>query len=338
MKGFILAAGLGTRLLPYSARIAKPAFPVLGMPLVEWVVAGLRNAGVTELVVNLHHIPESVVGVLGDGSRLGVGITYSHEERVLGTGGALVRALDLIGDSDGVLVHNGDIFSDWDIGRLVGASARTVLGVLDGSRLDPSERRVELAPDGSVSALRGLPAPGGGRKVVYGGVSVVGPQILDILRDTVARRGDDSFSPCLVGDGLIPALRLGIRPASVEFDDTWYCDIGTIGSYLDLCSRAIPAAPMLLSRRGFPVPPEIGPSVFVSGRARIDSDVVFHGPAFVSDGAWVGTGATIGPNVTCSGRIMPGSDVGNAVVMAGAVVSGKFSGIALPDGPVKNNG
>lgn len=334
MKGFILAAGLGTRLLPYSAHVAKPAFPVLGVPLVEWVVIGLRNAGITELIVNLHHVPDSVAGVLGDGSRLGVGITYSYEDRVLGTGGAIVNAMDLIGDSDRVLVHNGDIFNDWDLGLLARARASTVLGVLDGARLVPAERKVELAPDGSVSALRGLPTAGTGRKVVYGGVAIIGKPILEILRDAYVRRTDDTFCPCLVGDGLIPALSLGIRPCSVEFDDTWYCDIGTIGSYLELCSRAIPAARSLLSKRGFCVPPEIAPSVFVSSEARIDSGVRFRGPVFVSDGAWIGSGSTIGPNVTCSGRVMPGSELSDAVVMAGAVVQGRFRGIGLPGRPV----
>src|SRR5207253_5781383 len=89
MRAMLLAAGLGTRLRPLTDELPKALVPVGGKaPLVrsiEW----LRRYGVTELTVNLHHLPGRVTAVLGDGEALGVRIDYSHEAALRGTAGAL---------------------------------------------------------------------------------------------------------------------------------------------------------------------------------------------------------------------------------------------------------
>jgi NDP-sugar pyrophosphorylase family protein len=114
----VLTAGLGTRLRPLTSVRAKPAVPVAGVPLVERIVRRLAAAGVGELVLNLHHRPETVARVLGDGTGLGVRVRYSWEHpHILGSAGGPARALDIIG-APTFLIVNGDTLTDVDLRAL----------------------------------------------------------------------------------------------------------------------------------------------------------------------------------------------------------------------------
>src|ERR1043166_529583 len=92
MRAMILAAGYGTRLWPLTIDRAKPAIPFMGRPLVGYVAEYLARYGFREIVVNLHHRPESVRAALGDGTRFGVRFHYVNEPTILGTGCALDNA------------------------------------------------------------------------------------------------------------------------------------------------------------------------------------------------------------------------------------------------------
>src|SRR6478735_8713646 len=104
MKAMILAAGFGTRLWPLTEDRTKPAIPFLNKPLVTYCVEYLRDAGIHEIVVNLHHRPDSVERALGDGRAFGTSITYSREEEILGTGGAIDKVREFFGDDDFVVI------------------------------------------------------------------------------------------------------------------------------------------------------------------------------------------------------------------------------------------
>jgi NDP-sugar pyrophosphorylase family protein len=115
MKAMILAAGFGTRLFPLTIDRTKPAIPFLGKPLVGYVAEYVAKFGFKDIVVNLHHQPESVKKALGDGSKFGVRIKYTIEEpKILGTAGALDNARHLLED-DTFLIINGKIITDIDI-------------------------------------------------------------------------------------------------------------------------------------------------------------------------------------------------------------------------------
>ena len=87
----LLAAGLGTRLRPLTDTVAKCMIPIAGKPLLEHNVSVLRNYGVTDLGINLHHLPQTVMNHFGDGSGLGIRISYSVEPELLGTAGAVFQ-------------------------------------------------------------------------------------------------------------------------------------------------------------------------------------------------------------------------------------------------------
>jgi NDP-sugar pyrophosphorylase family protein len=118
MKGFILAAGFGTRLWPLTEDRTKAAIPFLNRPLINYSVEYLASHGISDIIVNLHHQPESIRVALGDGSKLGVKIEYSLEDEILGTSGALDRVRESLLDDDFVVI-NGKIVTNIDLGEVI---------------------------------------------------------------------------------------------------------------------------------------------------------------------------------------------------------------------------
>jgi len=116
-RAMILAAGLGTRLRPLTDHTPKPLVEVAGVPLIAYGLCLLRDAGIRDVVVNLHHLGERVMSGLGDGSRYGVRIAYSHEPKALETAGGIVQALHLLGDAPFAVV-SADIYTEFDYRRL----------------------------------------------------------------------------------------------------------------------------------------------------------------------------------------------------------------------------
>jgi len=119
----VLAAGLGTRLRPLTDVRAKPAIPVAGEPMIRRIAAWLVRNGVPDLVVNLHHLPSTLTGVLGDGSDLAARVRYSWEQPiVLGSAGGPRQALDILG-ADPFFIVNGDTLTDLEMAGLARAHA-----------------------------------------------------------------------------------------------------------------------------------------------------------------------------------------------------------------------
>ena len=119
MKAFILAAGRGERMRPLTDHTPKPLLAVRGKPLIEWHLEKLAAAAVREVVINLGWLGESIPAHLGDGTRFGLSLSYSHEGwPALETGGGIHRALPLLG-SEAFLLVNGDVFTDLDFAPLL---------------------------------------------------------------------------------------------------------------------------------------------------------------------------------------------------------------------------
>ena len=117
MKAFILAAGLGTRLRALGLNLPKVMVPIGGQPLLQHHFDWLRQQGVTEFILNLHYLPETITNYFGDGSKFGVKITYSHEPELLGTAGA-VKKMDAALRAGTFLVVYGDNLIRLDLAPL----------------------------------------------------------------------------------------------------------------------------------------------------------------------------------------------------------------------------
>jgi NDP-sugar pyrophosphorylase family protein len=133
----VLAAGLGTRLRPLSVVRAKAAVPVAGRPLIVRVLNHLERAGVRRVVVNLHHLPDSITEVVGDGSQFGLAVRYSWERDLLGSAGGPARAIPLLA-ADRFFIVNGDTLTDVDLAAL--AASHRATGALVTMAVAPADQ------------------------------------------------------------------------------------------------------------------------------------------------------------------------------------------------------
>lgn len=113
MKAMIFAAGLGTRLKPFTETMPKALVPVAGVPMIEILIRHLMLDGITDIIINVHHFAGQVIGFLEQHNNFGANITISHEaELLLDTGGGLQKASWFFSDNQPFLVHNVDVMSD----------------------------------------------------------------------------------------------------------------------------------------------------------------------------------------------------------------------------------
>jgi NDP-sugar pyrophosphorylase family protein len=187
MRAMILAAGKGTRLRPLTEAVPKPLLDVAGQPMIAFPLGLLRSAGIEEVVINLHHLGGQIRSRLGDGSAHGVRISYSEEDPILDTGGAIAAAREfLAGDTFAVL--NADTVIDLQLRDVIAfhreqrALATMVL------RPDPDAVRKDAIGIDAAQRLRcilGHPAgvePGGAAgRLMYAGVMVFEARVFDYL-------------------------------------------------------------------------------------------------------------------------------------------------------------
>jgi NDP-sugar pyrophosphorylase family protein len=266
----ILTAGLGTRLRPLSSIRAKAAVPIAGQPLIRRIIRWLAEYDVRDIVVNLHHLPETITSSIGDGSDLAVTVRYSWEPRVLGSAGGPRRALSLLPEQD-FLIINGDHLTNADVGAVMSNHRQT--GALVTLAVVPNrwpDRYGGIVTDAS-GQVHGF-VPRGSRTASYHffGVQIAHPSAFAAVPfDEPA----ESFSG--VYRALI-ASRSGSVRAFLCAPDFW--DVGTPADYLD-------AALSIGKAEGFPTV-QIGRRSHIDASAEITNSVLW-------DDVDVGAGAIL---------------------------------------------
>ncbi|SHN03093.1 MurNAc alpha-1-phosphate uridylyltransferase [Pseudomonas asturiensis] len=208
MKAMILAAGKGERMRPLTLHTPKPLVRAGGVPLIEYHLNALREAGFHDLVINHAWLGQQIEDYVGDGQRLGLDIRYSPEGEPLETGGGIFRALPLLGD-DPFVVVNGDIWTDYNF-----AALRTPLAGLAHLVLidNPAHH-----PSGDFSLVDGQVRDddSAGARLTYSGIAILHPRL---------------FAGCEAGAfKLAPLLRDAMRDGKVtgeHFKGRWV-DVGT---------------------------------------------------------------------------------------------------------------
>jgi mannose-1-phosphate guanylyltransferase len=221
----ILTAGLGTRLRPLTDVRAKPAIPVAGEPMIRWIIRRLVSRDVTDLVMNLHHRPESITSVVGDGSDLGARVRYSWEQPVvLGSAGGPRLALPLAG-ADPIFIINGDTLTDVDLTALADeheeSGAVATLALVPNHHFDryggvllDAERRVTGFVHRGPSA--------------QGSYHYIGVQVARADAFAAVRPGEVAQSIGGIYDAIV-AERPGAIRGFVSDADFW--DVGTVADY-----------------------------------------------------------------------------------------------------------
>lgn len=239
MKAMILAAGFGTRLFPLTIDRTKPAIPFLGKPLVGYVAEYIAKFGIKDVVVNLHHQPDSVINALGDGSAFGVQIEYTREiPNILGTAGALDNARELLEDDTFVIV-NGKIITDIDIAAALKTHKDS--GAIATMVLKPNVKRerftvVEIEDDlvkgfgnfavpSTEEELRTPHSAALRTPLMFTGIHILEPKVFDYIPRGVYSDIVPTFYE--------PVLKKGENITAHITDAKWF-ELSTIPRYLDV--------------------------------------------------------------------------------------------------------
>ena len=204
LHGLIFAAGLGTRLKPLTDRMPKALVPLAGKSLLQWQVEKLRDAGITDIVVNVHHFPDMIINTVRENEGWGTHITISDErDFLLDTGGGLRKAKDLLEDGP-VLACNVDILSNIDLRALISEWQRVKEQTM--GLLVVSERKTQrylcfdeanrLCGWTNIATGEVRPASMQGkigsnhRLLAFSGMQILSPDIFDRMDQVVAQKGD----------------------------------------------------------------------------------------------------------------------------------------------------
>ena len=302
MKGMILAAGLGTRLYPLTAFRAKPAVPFLNRPLVQYACDLLLDAHLTEIVINSHHLPESVRQSLEtEAGAKGPQITFSHEEQLLGTAGAIGKVRNFL-QGDTFVVCNGKIYFEQKLEPVIrfhhDHNNLVTLVVVPHSRQD-SYASVRVDDQNNIT---GFQPESPGHPFVFTGVHVLDPQVLEFIPE----------GPSETVNQLYPRLiQEGYRVQGFVSDAYW-CECSSAGDYL---SRSLE----VLRRRN--LANLVGPEAESSCKAVIAAPSVHIDPGCILknsilwDDVRVGEGSALSRVIVTQGVFLrPNTRIENAVV------------------------
>ncbi len=240
MKAMVFAAGIGSRLKPFTDEHPKALAPVAGVPALKRVLVKLREARVSRVVVNVHHFADQITDFLAKNGNFGLDLRISDEtDRLLDTGGGLLKAAPMLfdGSDEPVLLHNADIITDFPLEemlaahRIGGAMATLMTSERKSSRLLYFDDENTLEAWQNVKTGEVRPA---GRSLVglhaaaFGGVHIVGRQIEPLLREYASRLGGGDEIPAF---SLVPfyldVIGKGRSIAYTPSEPFSWFDIGT---------------------------------------------------------------------------------------------------------------
>jgi mannose-1-phosphate guanylyltransferase len=348
MDAVLLVGGQGTRLRPLTVTTPKPMLPTAGVPFLTHLLVRARDAGVDHAILSTSYRPEVFEGHFGDGSDLGIAITYVTEEVPLGTGGAIRNVAPYLRD-DHFLVFNGDVLAGLDIRALVSAHRSRNADVTLYLTEVEDARAFGCVPtdaDGWVTAfLEKMPEPVTDR--INAGCYVFAPAVLDRI---------SAGRPVSVERETFPALLSSGARVYGHVDLSYWLDLGTPAAFVrgsrDLVRGLVPSAA---------VPGPTGEALVLPGAA-VAHDAVVTGGTTVGRRARVGAGAYVDgsvlfddADVAAGARVVGsvvgrGARVGEGTALTGVVVGDEarigagnelvegarvWPGVVLADGAVR---
>ena len=305
MKAVIMAGGEGTRLRPLTSTVPKPLLPVANRPMMEHVIDLLRNHGITEIVVTVAFMANSIKNYFGDGRDFGVSIEYVDEPVPLGTAGSVRNAMHLLSD-DRFVVISGDVITDIDLSAIVAyhdqhnAMATIALTPVD----NPLEFGIVITrEDGTIE--RFLEKPTWGQvfsDTINTGIYVIDPSVFDYIEPD---RSVDFSSE------VFPALLRDSKPLYGAVAHGYWEDVGTLEAYLRAHTDVLDQM-VHLRIPGF----QIADGVWVGEGSEISPDAVIEGPALIGPecvveaGVTLGAYSVLGPHV----RVLRGASLERSIV------------------------
>ncbi|EFK07114.1 nucleotidyl transferase [delta proteobacterium NaphS2] len=263
MKAMILAAGLGTRLLPLTANRPKPLVPVGNRPIIDRTICWLKTHGADDIIVNAHYHLDQMRHHLDQGRPFGLKIHISEEPEILGTGGGIQKTKWFWG-RDPFIVVNGDILTDIDLSAAYRAHLKN--GNLVTLVLHDSApfNQIRINRQKDILDINPVPQPG---RLAFTGIHIISPEVLENI-------------PAGRPSCILASYRLLIRDGRPirghVVKNPYWRDAGTIESYIQANREALNGAPFLVGRN-----------------ARVHDDAQLNGWAVLGDNIIVERGAGI---------------------------------------------
>lgn len=315
VKGMILAAGQGTRVRPLTRDMPKPMVPILGKPVMEYLIEHLARHGVREIMVNVAYHYQKIEEYFGDGSRWGVELGYSYEgvcdhgdilPRPLGSAGGLRKIQDSSGFFDTTaLVLCADALIDLDITAAVAEHRRkqalASVVALEVAREEVSSYGVVLADAaGRIASFQEKPRPEDAQSTLAStGIYLFEPAVLDLIPAGVVHD---------IGSQLFPMLVARQLPFYVQEHRFHWIDIGRVSDYWSVLQRVLRGEIPDMRMPGRQVRPGVwvglnvsipwdsvtieGP-VYIGSSARVEPGAVIIGPSWIGHGCVVKAGARV---------------------------------------------
>lgn len=301
MKGFIFAAGFGDRLRPLTDEMPKPLLPVLNLPSICYALSLLKEAGIDQIIINLHYRHKDIIDFFKTNDNFGLDIEFSIEETILGTGGGFKKCEDMIGDSDVVLI-NSDLIIDLDVKSLIALhlekkSPATLV-------LKKTDKAPVIGPvsvnGGRIIDFKNFLGTNKTSEYIYTGAGIVSPLIFKYLTS--------EFSS-IVYTGYVELIK-NYSIALYEHTGFWH-DIGSVDSYwkanIDLITEFENLRQRIIPELGF-APEIVFPDSNIKSSAHVRDSVV-------GKGVTIGDAAVIERSV-----LLPGSVIEDAAEIINSVV------------------
>jgi len=322
LKAVMLVGGFGTRLRPLTMTTPKPMLSLVNIPFLEIELDHLKQHGVDEVILSTGYLPAIFDEYFGDGSRVGMKLVHVTEEEPLGTCGAVKNVEQYLGDEP-VIVCNGDILTDLDIGKLVSyheEKGSTVTITLTPVEDPTAYGLVPLSDDGAIKEF--LEKPSWEEVVtnlINAGTYVIDPAVFNDVPENTNYSFERQLFPGLLERGV---------PMYGFPSDCYWLDLGTPEKYMaahhDILERRIE-----VELRG----KDAGDRVFLDEGVVVEKGAKLYGPSVIGKDsnvcaeARVGDLATIGSGVTiCSGAkversiVMDGATIGEGCVVEDSIV------------------
>jgi mannose-1-phosphate guanylyltransferase len=281
MKAIILVGGLGTRLRPLTCNIPKAIVPILNRPFLEHLLLYLNHQGISDIILAMGYNPAPIKTALGDGSNLGIHLTYLIESSPLGTAGAVKNAEALLDNS--FIVLNGDILTEIDLSAMMEQHKKsqsvvsialtpvenpTIYGVVETDSKGRVKNFIEKPPADRVTT-----------NMINAGIYIIEPEVLGRI---------PVHTQYMFEKGLFPALLAEGKTISGYKSQAYWTDIGTPGKYLKANHD------LLLNH--------FNGEIKIGEQSQIHPSAKIEGPVLIGDGCVITENAVIrGPSVLGSG-------------------------------------
>lgn len=340
-KGMILAAGQGTRVRPLTKDVPKPMIPILGKPVMEYLIEHLARYGITDIMVNVAYHHRKIEEYFGDGRRWGVNIGYAYEgvcdhgdilPKPKGSAGGMKAIQDFSGFFDETtLVICGDALIDLDIGAAIhehktkGAIASVV--ALDVPREQVQNYGIVVADgDGRINSFQEKPKPEAAKSTLAStGIYIFEPAALDLVPSGKEFDIGSQLFPLLVEQGL---------PFYAQDRFFNWIDIGRVTDYWEVLQRVLRGEVAEMAMPGKEVSPGVwvglntqinlasakivGP-VYIGSSVRIDPGVSVIGPAWIGHGSHLRAGSKVIRSI-----LFEYTRIGEGMEFAEMIVSPKY--------------